>query len=459
MENRRKIYIVGIEGSGTSALAQIYASMGYEVLGSDNGDHFYWRVLEGKNIKVFQNFDKKNIPDGIEFAIKSSAFNDDNVEIAELMRRRIQIYSYSEALGKLFNEKVGIAVSGTHGKTTTTAMLADVMAKLGVSPTALVGSEVVDWKTNVFLGKGEYFIAEADEYQNKLQYYNPWSVILTSVDWDHPDFFVNFSSYKDVFTEFVKKIPITGFLVVWGDSSDTLEVAENARCSIATYGFGEDNYYRIINHEQKSLEKGGMQTFEIICEDGNLGSFEISLVGKHNVLNAASVIALCLEMKLDIEKVRNALKEFNGTLRRFEKVGMFQDVVVIDDYAHHPDEIKATLGGAREYFPEKNIWTVFHPHTFTRTKALLQEFSQSFEDTDRVIVIDIYGSARELHGGISSKELVDLINKYLPGRADYIPTMDEAVRYLIETYGRYDVLITMGAGDVWKIAKKLTKQE
>lgn len=448
---------MGIEGSGTSALAQIYASMGYEVLGSDNGDHFYWRVLEGKNIKVFQNFDKKNIPDGIEFAIKSSAFNDDNVEIAELKKRGIRIYSYSEALGRLFNEKAGIAVCGTHGKTTTTALLADVMLKLNASPIALVGSQVADWKTNVLLGKGEYFIAEADEYQNKLQYYNPWSVILASVDWDHPDFFVNFSSYKDVFREFVKKIPITGFLVVWGDSSDTLEIAENARCPVVTYGFGEDNYYRIVNHEQKSMEKGGTQSFEIVCEDKNLGNFEIALVGRHNVLNAASVIALCFEMKLDIEKIRKAIKEFKGTSRRFEKVGMFQDVIVIDDYAHHPDEIKATLQGARGYFPEKNIWTVFHPHTFTRTKALLQEFSQSFEDTDRVIVIDIYGSVRELHGGISSKDLVELINKYLPGRADYIPTMDEAVRYLVETYGRYDVLITMGAGDVWKIAKKLVE--
>jgi UDP-N-acetylmuramate--alanine ligase len=365
--------------------------------------------------------------------------------------------SFPEALGKLFNEKMGIAVTGTHGKTTTTALLSDAMKNAGVDPTAFVGSRVIEWGSSSLVGEGKYFIAEADEYQNKLEYYNPYAVVLTSVDWDHPDYFPTFKEYKKIFSDFIARIPRHGFLVMWGDSANTDEVACSCQCEITKYGFREDNDV-VIKPKVKS-QKSKAQEFEIIYRDNNLGNFQIQLIGKHNVLNAAAVIAVCQKLKLDMEKVRKALRNFKGTVRRFEYVGERNGAILIDDYAHHPEEIKATLKAAREIYPEKNVITIFHPHTFTRTKILLQEFAQSFSDTDKVIVIDIYGSAREQQGGVSSRDLVELINKYDHDKAEYIPTIKEVVEYLRDKINENDVVISMGAGDVWKALTELKQQD
>jgi UDP-N-acetylmuramate--alanine ligase len=448
----KKIYIVGIEGAGTSGLAQIYHNLGFEVSGSDNGDHFYWDVLRGKGIKVFQKFDAANVPDDIDFAVHSSAFKDDNPEIAEIKKRGIPLYTYSKAMGEFFNQHVGISVCGSHGKTTTSAILATALKAAGVDTSAFVGSRVLQWNSNVLLGGGEYFVFESDEYQNKLQYYEPWAAILTSVDWDHPDFFPDFEVYKKAFKDFVAKLSKTGFLVVWGDSIATLEVAKAATSDVLTYGFGEDNLYRIVLKEKSNGDK---QEFEVFFEEKSLGIFETPLTGKHNVLNSCSVIAMCHRMQLDLDKVKEALADFKGTARRFEKVGTRNGALLIDDYAHHPDEVKATLAGARERFGDKNITVVFHPHSFTRTKALLHEFAQSFDDADKVVVIDIYGSARETEGDVSSEDLVKLINKYAFDKAEYVPTINEAIEFFENKLKENDVLITMGAGDVWKVADKL----
>ncbi|HOW60361.1 MAG TPA: UDP-N-acetylmuramate--L-alanine ligase [Candidatus Moranbacteria bacterium] len=445
-----KAYLIGIKGAGMVSVAQILQSRNIEVSGSDTGEIFYTdAILKRCKIPFFEQFAPEHIPQDADLVIYSTAYNkENNVEIAEAEKMGITLISYPEFLGMLLGEKLGIAVSGTHGKTTTSAMLAEVLKYAELNPSAIIGSQVISWQGSALAGKGDYFIAEADEYQNKLQYYNPWSVILTSVDWDHPDFFHSFSEYKKVFEDFVQKIPKTGFLIVWGDSSSALEVAEKANCSKVTYGYSEDCDYKIVKQD-------GLQKFEVFYKEENLGLFEIALIGKHNVLNATAVIALCHQMGVNMEKVRESLKNFKGTSRRFEKIGMFGKIILIDDYAHHPDEIKATLEGAREYFKEKTIWTVFHPHTFSRTKALLSEFAQSFDDTEKVIIIDIYGSAREKQGGVSSNDLVNLINKYQPGKAEYVPHVDEVIEYLKEKSGQYDVLITMGAGDVWKIGEKL----
>ena len=453
----KKVYCIGIKGAGMTAVTQILKSRGIEVSGSDTSEVFYTDdILKRNEIAVHEEFLAHHVPDDADMIIFSTAYNqENNVEVAEALKMEIPMLSYPEILGLLFQEKLGIAVTGTHGKTTTSAMLAEALNAAGIEPSAIVGSQVISWQGSALTGKGEYFIAEADEYQNKLRFYQPWSAILTSVDWDHPDFFPNFIEYKKVFKDFVQKIPKTGFLVVWGDSSDTLEVAESAFCNLVTYGFVEDNSYRIVNHEIIEVEQKRVQKFEIEFEGNNLGEFMTPLVGKHNVLNATAVVALAHQMGLDLEKIKKSLSEFRGTSRRFEYIGKYNDVILIDDYAHHPDEIKATLDGARKHFGDKKIWTVFHPHTFSRTKALMQDFAQSFDDTDHVVIIDTYGSAREQAGEATSEELVKLVNKYQHGKAEYIQTIDQAVEYFKEKEGKYDVLITMGAGDVWRVAKKL----
>ena len=442
----KKIYIIGIEGAGTSALAQMYKGLGYEVSGSDDGDHFYGDILAQKETKVFGSFNSDNLPNDIDLVVHSTAFKDDNVEIAEAKKRGLKVISYPEALGEIFKQKFGIAVCGTHGKTTTSAMLSVVMQGAEADPSAIIGSRVKDWDSNALIGAGEHLIIEADEYQNKLKYYDQIGVILTSIDWDHPDFFPNMQIYKKAFQDFVERIPQHGFLVYCGDDTDVVDVSEKANCKKISYGFTDENDFIIKKQNDK---------FEIIYEDKSLGRFEIKAPGNHNILNATAAIVVCYQLKLDLEKVKSGLNDFQGTSRRFEYIGKRNEAILIDDYAHHPKEVQATLRAAKEKYPDKEILTIFHPHSFTRTEALLEEFAQSFDDANKVFILDIYGSARENQGNVSSKDLVDLINKYNPNKAEYISTIEEVIEFFEDKIGEGEVLISMGAGDVWRVTKEL----
>lgn len=455
----KKAYIVGIKGSGIVAIAEILKSMGVEVSGSDTDEKFFTdKVLQKLNIKYFEKFSIENIPPDADVIVFSTAYREDNnIEIAEAKKRKLPMMSYPEMLGEIFNQKYGIAVCGTHGKTTTSAMLADVLKKIGADPGAVIGSRVTEWGSNALSGKGELFVIEADEFQNKLKLYEPKAAILTNVDWDHPDFFPSFAEYKKAFADFAEKIPKTGFLVVWGDSAATNEVVRNAKCEIIKYGFQKDNDIRIMNYELRVMHNLPVQIFDILFGDKKLGRFEIQLIGKHNALNAAAVIAVCHKLNIDLEKIREALASFKGTSRRFEYVGKKNGAILIDDYGHHPEEIKATIKGAREIYPNKNIIAVFHPHSYSRTEVFLHDFSQSFDDADKVIVLDIYASARENSGKINSKNIVDLINKYDRGKAEYIPDVDAVVESLKDKIGDNDMVLCIGAGNVFEIAEKLKK--
>jgi UDP-N-acetylmuramate--alanine ligase len=456
LANLKKVYVIGIKGSGVIAVVEILHSMGIEVTGSDTSEKFFTdAILQELQIKYVEHFAEKNVPKDADLIIYSTAYNEDNnVEFQRARELELPMVSYPEMLAYLFNKDYGVAVCGTHGKTTTSAWLANTLKEVGLNPKAIIGSKVKNWNGNSLNGGGKYFIAEADEYQDKLKLYEPKSAILTSCDWDHPDFFPDMKAYKNTFKNFVSRIPRGGFLVVWGDSTDTLEIADEASCDVLSYGFNEDCDYR-INNLQK-LPDG--QKFEVFLDEQKIGDFEIKLFGRHNVLNATAVIAFCHKMDLEMAKVAEALRKFEGTARRFEIVGERKGAVLIDDYGHHPEEIKATLRAAREVYPEKNIWAIFCPHTFTRTKALLSEFAQSFGDADKVIVLDIYGSAREEQGGVHSEDLVKLVNKFDRGKAEYVPTNKEAVKFLKNKIGPDDVVISIGAGDCWEVVEKLKEK-
>ena len=449
----KKVYVIGIKGSGVVGVVEIFHKMGIEVSGSDTYEKFFTdEVLQKLSVKYAEGFAAENIPQDVDLVLYSTAYNaENNVEFAEAQKWNLVMMSYPQILAELFNQKYGIAVCGTHGKTTTSAMLAYVLQNLGISPTAVIGSRVRQWGGNAIIGEGEHFIIEADEYQNKLALYEPKAAILTSVDYDHPDFFKTIADYEKVFANFVAKIPRTGFLVVWGDSVATNEVACSCQCNIIKYGFMEDNDIVIKNHSSIGI----LQRFEVFFSDKSLGFFEIKLLGKHNALNAAAVIAVCHKLNLYMEEVRMVLANFEGTSRRFEIIGERNGAVLIDDYGHHPEEIKVTLKATREIYTDKNIIAVFHPHSYSRTEALLQDFAQSFDDADKVIVLDIYGSARENTGNVSSLDLVKLINKYSRDKAEHIPTIDEAVEFLQDKIGENDVVLAIGAGNVFEVVNKL----
>lgn len=466
MKNKKQnIYLIGIKGVGMTMLAQFLREKGNELSGSDITDTFLTdKVLKKERIKVFSPFAEKNIPAKADLIIHSSAFTaKNNIEMAALEKnperfRKIPVISYAEALGGVFNDYKGIAVCGSHGKTTTSAWLGYVLNKAGKSPSVLVGSRVPQFNGSSLLGKSKYFVAEVDEYQNKLQYFKPTGVVLNNIEFDHPDFFKDQAAYTKVFADFVKKIPRVGFLVINNSDKEINKIKKYCRGQIITYdvaGVGET--VPTVNYLAHDLRiKNGYQYFSV----NDWGEFKISLWGKHNVFNALAVIAASRALKVSIVDIKRHLAGFKGTERRAQILGKYNGALIIDDYAHHPTEVKATLEGIKAREKNKNLITVFHPHTFTRTKALFKDFVGSFALTDELIILDIYGSAREKQGGVSSAQLAAKIKEHNQKRrikqsVTAIATILQAVEYLKKRLHKKDVLLLMGAGDVFRVGNEL----
>ncbi len=468
----KKIYMIGIKGVGMTMLAQFLNFRGIEVFGSDVKEKFMTdEVLRENKIKVIKGFDKKNIPKDADLIIYSTAYNSKtNQEVAEVLKENYKVLTYAEALAKIFNQYYGIAVIGSHGKTTTTAWLGYVLEKSGVKPNVLVGSSVPQFGGSALVGQSDYLLVEMDEYQNKLKYFEPKIVVLNNIEYDHPDFFPDEESYAQVFIDFIKKIPKDGLLIVNFDDPIIKKIAEvNCKGRVVSYGMDNLSDYMAYDFIQKDRQNffkvkfGFNDEEDANPEDSFLGSFVSSLIGRHNVYNALAVISLSIEMGLKLSDIRTYLDEFQGTSRRMEIMGKFKGSLIIDDYAHHPTEVKTTLDAISKNYPDKKIVTVFHPHTFTRTKALLKDFSLSFKKSSKVIVLDIYGSAREEQGGVHSRDLVALIkedNKRIKAQNQvlYIPGLAECEKYLRENIKSDEIIVLMGAGDVFRIGENLIKK-
>jgi len=463
----KHIHCIGIKGAGMAALAELLHQGGVTVSGSDTSEIFFTdTILKKLGIKVYEGFSPENIPKEADLIVYSTAYSaEKNEELAwACAQMKVLVMSYPEALGSLTEEKMTIAVCGSHGKTTTSALLADTLQYLGHDPSAIVGSHIIGWQGSALFGRGDYLVIEADEYQNKLALYTPFAVIITSVDWDHPDYFPDPESYEQVFTEFVKRIPAHGILVYCADSSAVVRVAKHARCRTVSYGTLKGALFRVTDYTPFKpafvvLRESVSQSFAVEHEEEKLGPFHLKLAGLHNALNTTAVLALLMSLRLDTTRLPSALLRFSGTERRFEYIGEHFGALIYDDYAHHPEEIRATLQAFRDLYPDKCLRVIFHPHTFSRTKALLTSFAQSFDRADKVQILDIYGSAREEQGGVSSQNLVDLINTFFPGKAEYVKDVASVIADLKKTMGHQDVIITLGAGSVWEIAHALVREK
>ncbi|MBL7057878.1 UDP-N-acetylmuramate--L-alanine ligase [Patescibacteria group bacterium] len=455
--------MIGIKGVGMTMLAQYFASKGMKVTGSDTAEKFMTdQVLEKCKIPVIEKFNKLNIPKDADVIIYSSAYNEiNNEEVRSVINTNRKVLCYAKALGDVFNQYYGIGVIGSHGKTTTSAWLGFVMDSAGLKPNVMVGARVPQFNGSSLINESNYLVAELDEYQNKFQYASPQAVILNNIDFDHPDFFPTHESYTQVFIDLVKRIPKKGLLVANLDDEKVEKIVQlNFEFKAITYAIknGKANY--IASEIEQAL---GRQYFRVSFDNEDLGIFNIKLTGDHNILNALGVIAMCVELEIDLIDIRTYLADFIGTERRMQTLGEYNKALIIDDYAHHPTEIRVTLAGIKKLYPSKNIICVFHPHTFTRTKALLDEFANSFNDADKIVVLDIYGSAREEQGGISSKSIVDKIielnNNNDRGNQEvlYIPSFMECEEYLRKIAKNNDLILLMGAGDIFKIGKNLIR--
>lgn len=437
----KSIYFIGIKGVGLTMLAQFLTRQGFKISGSDIKESFMTdKVLRREKIKVFSPFDVKNIPTKTDLIIYSTAYNSqNNPELAFIKKnparfRKVKILSYPEALGEIFNRYYGIAVIGSHGKTTITAWLGYVLKRAGLDPSVLVGSYVPQFKGSALSGKSKYFIAEVDEYQNKLKYFKPCGVVLPNIDYDHPDFFKDKKAYARVFVDFVKKIPPRGWLVINGDNQEARQAAKFCRG-------------RVISYSENNFKKYNLKTV---------------LPGRHNIQNAHAVMSAARLLGVSEKSAKRYLKDFTGTERRLQFLGRYRGAEIIDDYAHHPTEIKASLEAMRQKYRDKKIITVFHPHTFTRTKALFKDFIYSFVGTDELIILDIYGSAREKRGGVSSRQLADGIIKFnrvhtVRQKVKTIMTIPQVTAYLRRRLKSGEVLLLMGAGDVFRVGERLLK--
>lgn len=466
---QKTVHFVGIKGVGMTPLALIAKGAGFSVTGSDIAEEFITdEALKRAGITPYVGFSTDHIasPDLVITTGAHGGF--DNPEVKEAKARGIEVLTAGEAVGLFMNGAIfgkkykGVSVAGTHGKTTTTAMLATIMRESGYDPSFVIGTgNVGSLGAPGNFGKGNFFIAEADEYATepkhdktpKFMWQHPSVAIITNIEFDHPDIYSSLEDVKSAFTAFIKQMPTNGVLIVCGDDHEVRNVTKGLDRKVITYGFNPENNYVL-----ERVHISGEQTFFWVKGYGaSLGEFAIRVAGDHNALNALGAIIGALELGVPLEKVKKSLPAFRGSQRRLEFIGDLQTgAKMYDDYAHHPTEIKKTLGALRRQYPNKKIVCVFQPHTYSRTKMLFNEFAQAFDEVNTIVITDIYASLREEYDpSVSSKHLVEAIKRYHSG-VFYVSNIIDVVQYINQNRFRSDtIVVTMGAGDIYKIHSKL----
>ena len=449
-EKRKHIHLIGIGGTGLSAIAKVLLEQGHIVSGSDMHRSPLATSIEKDGATVFIGHDTKNI-EGAEMIIMSSAIPASNPELIAANDAGIPVFKRSSFLKEWLVDQDCLGVAGTHGKTTTTAMLAWVMASLDTDPSFIIGSVAKNLGTNAHAGKGDYFVIEADEYDRMFHGLYPKVAIVTNMQHDHPDCFPTMEIYREAFIKYANNVVHNGHLIVCADDEETAKLKETTRADIKTYsyGFNPETDYHIT-----ALPRTDTFNFAISMQGKELTSLRLGVSGKHNALNATAVLAAVHQLGLDVEAAANALVEFRGSDRRFDILGTFNGVTLVDDYAHHPTEISATLHAARQHFPKAKIWSVWQPHTYSRTTTLLDDFVISFSDADVVLVTDVY-AAREKNDDFSGQQLADQIKH---DHVHFTPELNDAIKHLHKNVRPGDVVIVCSAGSAIAINQELSKK-
>lgn len=443
------VHFVGIGGIGLSAIARILLQRGYTVSGSDLQLSPITQALVQLGARVYQGHSAENVGQA-DVLVASSAVPRDNPEVLAAQHKHIPVLKRGRMLSALMESRYGIAIAGTHGKTTTTAMIGLVLEQGGLDPTILVGGVVPELGTNAKNGKGSHFVVEADEYDRTFLELSPQIVVVTSIEMDHPDCFTDLQDVSEAFRSFVSRVPADGLVMACGDDDEVMRMVQaHRRPHVATYGLGRGLDWRATNLRRNLL---GGNDFQVIARGEKRGEFQLSIPGLHNVSNAVAAIAIADHLRVDLDEARDTLRRFQGVERRFEVKGELDGITVVDDYAHHPTEIKATLAAARQRYSGRRIWVVFQPHTYSRTGALLSEFAAAFDDADRVIITAIYAARETDDLGISANDLVKVMKH---PHVSYIADMSNVATSVSQELRAGDLLITMGAGDVWRISQEV----
>ncbi|WP_181907324.1 UDP-N-acetylmuramate--L-alanine ligase [Cohnella lupini] len=454
MRTAEHVHFIGIGGYGMSAIARVMLEMGYQVSGSDVVRQELTDKLAANGAQIYIGHEPEHVR-GADLVVYSTALSRDNVERQEAEHLNIPVLHRAQMLARLLNARTGIAVAGAHGKTTTSSMIALVMENCGLDPTYIIGGEIVNVGTNAKAGKGEFVVAEADESDGSFLQYESAVGVVTNIEADHlENYDGDFNKLKEAYVSFLRNVRPDGCAVVCGDDENIRQLlpqVEGRR--VVTYGLDSgDAEYRATD-----IELGDRcATFTVNHHAEVLGKVTLSVPGKHNVYNALATVIVCLEAGAPFESIAEAIREFRGAKRRFQVLGEVKDMLVIDDYAHHPTEIQATIQAAKA--TGKRIIAVFQPQRYTRTFFLLDAFSRAFADADEVIITDIYSPAGEQRiEGVNSRKLVELISQNSNSNVTYVPTKEEVRELLAERVAPGDLVLTMGAGDIWKTAVELSR--
>jgi len=452
--NAKTIHFVGIGGIGVSAVARFFVARGAHVSGSDRANFDQAKELRAQGIKVFTKHDEKNLPKNCEAVVYSSAVPADNSELSLARARKIAMFEYAPALGEIMKEKYGIGVSGTNGKTTTTAMLGKILEEAKMDPMVIIGGKVPGWDANLRLPKRKndknLFVAEACEYHRHFLNLAPKTIVLTNIEPEHLDYFKDIEDIKDAFSVYVSKLPNDGFLIYNADDKNVCEVVKSSRAKKISCSLKKKADFRASNIRYEK----GKQFFSVEHEGKTLGTFAVGVPGEFNIYNALEALACAITLGAKPLHAKTALAKFSGTWRRFQKVGKVGKTLIISDYAHHPAGVSATVKAAKELYPDEKILFVFQPHQKDRTLKLLDEFADAFSGAEHVILSEIYEVAgrNEVSKKVSSK---DLAAKIKGADVVYSPSVKDTQKIVKKLLPSFDIVIVMGAGDIYTIAENL----
>ncbi len=446
----RKIHFVGIGGIGMSGIAELLLNLGYQISGSDLNPSEITRHLAEKGARIFKGHAPEHVQ-GADVLVYSSAVTLENVEIQEALRQKIPVIKRAEMLAELMRLKHGIAIAGTHGKTTTTSMTGAILTEGGLDPTLIIGGKVKALNTNAKLGSGEFLVAEADEFDRSFLFLVPTIAVITNVEPEHLDSYRDYDDLKNAFVSFANKVPFYGKIIVCLDDHGVQEILPRLKRRVETYGFSSqaDLIARNVHRERGRLQ------FEVFYRQKELGRVQLPVPGSHNVLNALAAIAVGLELDVPFRTMCQALANFTGVNRRFEIKAEVNGILLVDDYAHHPTEIQATLEAARSGWPDRRIVALFQPHLYSRTQKFYREFARSFLDSDVLFVLDVYPARETPIAGVSGKLIAEAAREMGHRQVYFVEDKSRVTEAVAPHVRPGDMIITIGAGDVWRINQRL----
>jgi UDP-N-acetylmuramate--alanine ligase len=453
----QRIHFVGIGGIGMSGIAEVLLTLGYGVSGSDLRPSTVTARLQSLGALIFDGHHAENVQ-GADVVVASSAIDRENPEVAAAREKHVPVIQRAEMLAELMRLKYGIAIAGMHGKTTTTSMVAAILAAGGLDPTIVVGGRVDAIGSNARLGTSHYLVAEADESDRSFLQLSPILSVVTNIDREHMDCYADMHDVEDTYIQFMDRVPFYGMVICCNDNEPLRAILPRVRRRVVTYGMREGSDFLLSNVglEQKSFDV--TSRFDVSYKGRRLGPFELHVPGAHNVSNATAAIAVAIGLDIPVEKIRAALKQFGGVDRRFQLKGEARGVRVIDDYGHHPTEIRATLAAARQYAGEGRVHVVFQPHRFTRTYLLMDEFATAFGDADCVYVLDIYAASEQPIAGVTGLSLAQKIIAREGKAAEFAVSFDAAVEAVADGALKGDIILTLGAGSVSQLGPQIVER-